>query len=147
MWFQTPATAGISGLTAMAASRREATPVSTLFFSRYNTESLHTSIRHQVYLRTGEVVDRQGDNQLATIMASVYDASQDPTIEAAVSTRATGDIVRTLNARVVARAVHEVVGAIAMHRHYMRDVSSPVPDPLPRSVFPDERTGNRNTYQ
>lgn len=145
MWFETPGVAGVSGATAVAGSRKEATPASTLFFSRFNIESIHTSIRHQVYLRTGAVIDRQGDNQLSIIMASVYDESQVPTIEAAVPAGDTRMIVRTLNARVVERAVNEVVNAIAMHRQYTKDINTPVPVPIPFGEYADQRTGNRNS--
>lgn len=143
MLFESPTVSGLAVSTVVSPPRVEQTHVSHLFFSDQNIEALHTSIRYQVYARTGKVIDRQGDNQLRTLMASVYETSQAPTLEGAVPAGSTTSMVRTLNGRVVSRAVNEIVNAIGMHRFYMQDVASPVPHPMPRSEFADQRTGTK----
>lgn len=142
MLFETPTVSGIAVGTVVSPPRVEETPVSYAFFSKTNVESLHTSIRYQVYVRTGNIIDRQGDNQLRIVMAAVYDNSQTPTLESAIAGR-TISIVKTLNARVINKAVNEIINAINMHRFYLNDVSSPVPDPIERSQFADQRKGTK----
>lgn len=140
MLFETPTVSGMAAGAVVSPSRTEQTPVSHAFFSGTNMGALHTSIRYQVYLRTGDIIDRQGDNQLWTIMAGVYQSSRGLGGEGAAAGR-TGEVVRALNARVINRAVDEIVSAISMHRFYLNDVSSPVPDPIDRGQFADQRTG------
>lgn len=142
--FETPAAPGRAAGALASPARVEATPVTHLFFHPHNIETLHTRIRYEVYRLTTKVIDRQGDKQLRTIMAAVYADSQDPTLESAIADAGTTDAaVRALNARVVDRAVGEIRSAISFHRHYMDDIATPVPTPMPRSVFSDERKGTR----
>ena len=72
MIFETPTVAGLGVGNVVAPARVERTPVTHLFFHPQNIEALHTSVRYQVYRRTRQVIDRQGDNQLRIIMAGVY---------------------------------------------------------------------------
>ena len=141
MIFETPTVAGLGAGNVVSPARVERTPVTHLFFHPQNIDALHTSIRYGVYKRTQQVIDRQGDNQLRVIMTGVYEDSQDPTLESAVHGATVGAVVQALNARVVHRAVNEIVNAMGMHRFYMNDIASPVPTPLERSQFADQRKG------
>lgn len=141
MLFETPTVAGLGAGNVVSPARVERTPVTHLFFHARNIESLHTSIRYRVYQRTGEVIDRQGDNQLRIIMTAVYGDSQDPTLESAVRGATASAVVQALNERVVHRAVNEIVNAMGMHRFYLDDIANPVPMPLERSQFSDQSTG------
>jgi hypothetical protein len=139
MIFETPTVAGIAAGNVITPTRLEQTPVSYMFFHPTNVESLHTSIRYRVHQRTGLVIDRQGDNQLRTLMTSVYQDSQSPTMESAFASSRIHEIVRGLNSRVVHRAVHEVLNSINMHSYYMEDIATPVPQPMERSLYSNQR--------
>jgi hypothetical protein len=141
--FQMPAISGRAAGNVVAPSRVERTPVSFLFFHPENVEALHTSIRYQVYVRTGRVIDRQGDNQLRVVMTGVYQNSQSPTIESAIRGRSSVAVVQEMNSRVVRRAVDEIVSAMDMHRFYLNDIANPVPEPLDRAEFADRRRGTK----
>eukprot|EP00873_Tetraselmis_striata_P033826 jgi/Tetstr1/454090/TSEL_041009.t1 len=141
MLFETPTARGMESGIVVSPGRTEATPVSHMFFHPRNVEALHTSIRYEVYRRTGKVIDRQGDNQLRTLITGVYADSQSPTLESAVRGGSVAAVVGTLNARVISRAAGEIVSAMDMHRFYMQDIANPVPLPLRRSEFADRSTG------
>ena len=48
------------------------TPVSESFFSRFNTEYLHSGIVKNVNAKTGMNIDRQSDGDLRALMTRVY---------------------------------------------------------------------------
>ena len=141
--FQIPAISGRAAGNVVAPSRVERTPVSFLFFHPENVEALHTSIRYHVYVRTGRVIDRQGDNQLRVVMAAVYQNSQSPTVESAIGGHSSAAVVQEMNSRVVRRAADEIVSAMDMYRFYLNDLATPVPEPLDRSLFADRRRGTK----
>jgi hypothetical protein len=72
-------------------------------------------------------------------MTSVYQDSQSPTMESAFASSRIHEIVRGLNSRVVHRAVHEVLNSINMHSYYMEDIATPVPQPMERSLYSNQR--------
>ncbi|AUF82645.1 hypothetical protein TetV_563 [Tetraselmis virus 1] len=140
MLFETPTVGGVAAGHTVAPPRLEKTPVSAVFFHPRNIQCLHNSIRYRVYKKTGKVIDRQGDQQLYVLMSSVYQDSQDPTLESGLS-GSVDDIIRKLNERVLYKAVNEILNAMQYYQFYMNDISTPVPTPLPRSEFADQRTG------
>nr|WRJ69909.1 hypothetical protein TetV2_00464 [Oceanusvirus sp.] len=140
MLFETPTVGGMAAGNAVAPHRIERTPVSYSFFHPRNVEALQTSIRYRVHRQTGKVIDPQGRNQLLTVMQAIYDDSQDPTLESGISGNPS-QVIRKLNERVIYRAVSEIVGAMRYHQFYLDDIANPVPQPLPRSQFSDQRTG------
>lgn len=144
MLFQTPVMAGTASGNLVTPTRIEQTPVSYLFFHPANVDALHTSIRYHVHQRTNVVIDRQGDYQLRLIMAAIYQDSQHPTLESAFAESATHRIVQGLNARVVNKAVHEIIASLHMHNHYINDIASPVPVPMERSAYSNQRARQKS---
>ena len=141
MIFETPSLRGIAAGNMVSPKRVEVTPVSHGFFHPRNVKALHTSIRYAVYDNTGKVIDTQGDKQLHAIMQAVYEDGQDPTLESALVRGDTIQQIRALNQRVINRAVREIIAAMRQHAFYINDISNPVPAPLPRSKFADQKTG------
>lgn len=100
------------------------TPLSRVFFSRVNIDALQEGIRYRVYVETQgrHVIDRQSDQELFTVMRSIYlqYARNDP--------RNIIGQVRQLNALVLDYCVRTVVSELGMYMRYLHDISHmPVP--------------------
>lgn len=124
MIFETPTSSGMAVGSVVSPVRIEETPVSHLFFHPKNIEALHTSIRYKVYQSTGKIIDRQGDNQLRTIMTGTYSSSRIPSYTGGISAKVR-EAVGLLNASVVNRAVGEIISAIRTHERYLTDIGRP----------------------
>jgi hypothetical protein len=102
-------------------------PVSELFFSQRNIDTLQEGIRYRVYTDSGNsmVIGRQSDVELGLVMRSVF-------LQEAMNGE--HDIVpqvRALNTTVLAYCVPRVLQEAKMYEQYRRDVSS-LPVPLAR---------------
>lgn len=103
------------------------TPLSDLFFSRLNVEALQHGIRYSVYKRTQKVIGNQSEEELVTIMRSIYYQHAE---NRAHDIKAQ---VRALNAYVLEFAVDRIIGEMRMQQSYLRDISQ-LPTPIPRSI-------------
>jgi len=89
--------------------------VSSLYFSATNVGALQHGLRYGVFVRTGDVVGEQSEEELRAIMRGVYLAHGVNLPYGVV------EQVRSLNARVLEFAVPRVADAVAAYRGYVRD--------------------------
>jgi len=101
--------------------------VSDLVFSYKNIEALQEVIRYRVYVESSGqfTIDRQSDNELKTIMRSIY-------LQYGIGNNDCIGQVRKLNARVLEWIVPEVLNNLLQYERYKQDVST-LPMPLDRS--------------
>lgn len=112
------------------------TPLSRSFFSAGNMDSIQSSLRIVVREKTGYVIGRQSEEQVALIMRSVFTLY-------ANSGAPVGDEVRRLNAYVLSQLAPMVGTGIAAYLGYVRDASQ-MHVPLERPVNMSMK-GSRNT--
>jgi len=103
-------------------------PVSDLFFSEFNINTLQDAIRYRVYTESNGkyTIGRQSDQELKAVMRSIYyqySLNQD--------TNCVGQ-VRVLNTYVLDWTVSEVLSNLLQHQRYKVDIST-LPMPLERS--------------
>ena len=101
--------------------------VSDLYFSLENIEALHEAIRYRVYVESSGqfTIDRQSDNELKTVMRSIY-------LQFGIGNNDCVGQVRKLNARVLEWIVPEVLNNLLQYARYKQDVST-LPMPMDRS--------------
>ena len=92
------------------------TPLSKSFFSASNMDSIQSSLRIVVREKTGYVIGRQSEEQVALIMRSVFTLY-------ANSGAPVNDEVRRLNAYVLNQLAPMVGTGIAAYLGYVRDAS------------------------
>lgn len=112
---------------ALRAIHQVSSPLNTAFFSRANMDRLQTEMRETVRRNTGQVIGRQSDTELLTIMRYVYmdNANEDPRDVNAEMSR--------LNALVLAQAVPIVTTGVLQYVAYVKELNSPW-EPPPRGV-------------
>ena len=108
-----------------------ATPVSELFFSQFNVDTVQDAIRYRVYKESpgNTVISRQSDVELAVIMRSVYlQYCQNQTSDCV-------NQVKQLNSQVLEFAVPIILRELQQYATYRHDISTyPVPLDLPKNV-------------
>jgi hypothetical protein len=104
----------------------DASATSDAFFSRDNIDALQEGIRYTVFVRSGArkyVISRQSEEELLTVMRSVY-------LQYATNTPGVADLeeVRRLNGRVIDYCAPRILSELVQHSLYMRDLQQlPVP--------------------
>jgi hypothetical protein len=121
-------------------------PVRVAFLHPDNVDALHKMIRYRVYQLTGKVIDPQSTRELGIVMSHVLhnhttELGAAPGVGiinamqgSAMNAASPHHRLRELDNRVLDLVTKKIIGSIGMHETYMRDVKSPVPVPLPRSV-------------
>ena len=106
-------------------------PLSESFFSRFNTEYLHSSIVKNVSSKTGMNIDRQSDGDLRALMVRVYDhVALDPYTMGAISSQ-----VSRMNDLVIQEASKTIQTGILQQLSYIDYVTrNPVPLEMPVST-------------
>jgi len=102
------------------------TVVSDMFFSQANIDALQLGLRYGVWKRTGKTIGNQDPIQLKAVMRNMYN-----TYGMNRSTEVL-DQVRVLNGWVLDYCIPDVVSALSMHDHYLRDIKQ-LPVPLERA--------------
>lgn len=112
---------------ALKTIHQVSSPLNTAFFSRANMDGLQAQLRDAVHRKTGQLIGRQSDTELLTIMRYVFmdHANEDP--------RDVGAEVSSLNARVLAQAVPIVTTGVLQYVAYVKELNSPW-EPPPRGV-------------
>lgn len=100
------------------------TPVSKVFFSRTNIDTIQNEIRRSVFERSqpkGYVIDNQSVDELKIIMRAMF--YQFATYSGDVASQ-----VKELNERVIKWSVPHVLSAVEHHMYYLKDIETyPVP--------------------
>lgn len=124
----------------------EHTPVSSLFFSRLNMDTLHQGICNMVYnsSRGKYNIGRQSETELKIIMRSIYfESLKNSSQNIFISMLQTGnknsdnhviDSVKKLNKSVLDWVVPKVITNLEQFDKYKRDIST-LPSPLDRPTF------------
>jgi hypothetical protein len=94
------------------------TPLSRSFFSATNMDSIQSNLRLIVREKTGYIIGRQSEEQVALIMRSIFTlyANSGAPVE---------NEVRRLNAIVLSELAPQVGTGIAAYLGYVRDASRP----------------------
>ena len=104
------------------------TPLSKVFFSASNMNTIQTNLRIVVREKTGYLIGRQSDEQVAIVMRGMYILYADPGNE--IDTE-----VRRLNAIVLSQLAPMVGTGIAAYIGYMRDSTQMhVPHERPKNM-------------
>ena len=101
--------------------------ISELFFSAKNIDAIQEGIRYRVYVESNGqfTIDRQSDQELKTVMRSIY-------LQHGIGNMDCIGQVRTLNAKVLEWVVPEVLNNLLQYARYKQDAST-LPMPLGRS--------------
>ena len=107
------------------------TPVSESFFSRFNTEYLHSSIVKNVNSKTGMNIDRQSDGDLRALMTRVYNhVIVDPYTVSSISPQ-----VSRMNDLVIQEATKTIQTGVLQQLSFIDYVTrNPVPLAMPVST-------------
>lgn len=115
-------------------------PISSLYFSKHNIETLQNGIRYSVYTKTtpSQIIDKQSENELLIIMRSIYlqycKHKSYNIIEQ----------VKDLNTKVLDFAVPKILTELNQYINYKVDASS-LPMPMARSKNMSQ-TGTKILY-
>ena len=116
----------------MNTMRQTKNPLGNAFFSAENMNVIQNSIRNTIKSETGLNIDRQNNNDLATIMRYIYITN---------SFNPGSDIssqVMLMNKRTSEKAVGQVRTGLAERIGYLRDIASP--------IYPNARPVSTTTY-
>jgi Family of unknown function (DUF5761) len=117
------------------------TPLSESFFSRFNTEYLHSAIVKNVSAKTGMNIDRQNDGDLRALMVRVYDhMAMDPYSVGSISAQVT-----RMNDVVVQEASKTIQTGVLQQLSFIDYVTrNPVPLEMPvsTSTYGNKISGN-----
>lgn len=109
--------------------RQAPSPLNNAFFSTQNMNKIQNSIRSSVKSETGLSIDRQNDDDLATIMRYIYITnSLNPGADVTSQ-------VMLMNQRTKDKAMTQVRTGLAERIGYLRDIVEPIrPNALPVST-------------
>jgi hypothetical protein len=106
----------------------EANPLSSLFFSKQNIDSLQEAIRYLVWDKSCKkhIIDRQSDDELKVVMRSIYlqNAKHQP-----LNFK---EQIRELNTLVLRFCVPKILNEIESYLNFRNEIST-LPKPLERS--------------
>ena len=129
------------------------TPLTFLYFSGKNVENVQKLLRLRVFKETEYVIDDQSQNELLTIMRSVFleHSSHPPLIHQDMKkdqldillTKYTNEVDR-LNRLVVELVVPKLIGQLKQYFGYLKDSSS---QPIPLSQPVNESTAGKKAYK
>lgn len=118
----------------------EESELSNAFLSPQNTETIQQEIRYGVYKNTNRVISKQSEQELFTIMRSIY--LQNGGVRVFTQNDFIGAI-QGLNKMVVDYSVENISSKIKQHEMYIQDVSK-LPEPIER---PQYENGKGTTYR
>lgn len=105
------------------------TPLTDAYFSDFNREQIHSQIISSVQAKTGQVIDKQNDQDLQVLMKKVYASMARNQYE---NLRLQID---TMNAQVVKEATGMIASGVTQQMAYLRDINAlPVPMPAPANT-------------
>jgi hypothetical protein len=109
--------------------RQEDTPLSLQFFSTGNINQVQKMIRNTIKSETGLAIDRQNDDDLATLMRYIYITnSWNPASQVQ-------EQIALLNKRSSEKALTQVRSGLAERIGFLRDIAEPIrPNALPQST-------------
>lgn len=109
--------------------RQSPTPLGNAFFSPQNMNFIQNDIRRSIKSETGLSIDRQNDDDLATIMRFIYITNSfNPGADVSAQ-------VQMMNKRTADKALDQVRSGLAERIGYLRDISEPIyPNALPVST-------------
>jgi hypothetical protein len=129
------------------------TPLTFLYFSGKNVENVQKLLRLRVFKETEYVIDDQSQNELLTIMRSVFleHSSHPPLIHQDMKKdqleillkKYTNEVDR-LNRLVVELVVPKLIGQLKQYFGYLKDASS---QPMPLSQPVNESTAGKKAYK
>lgn len=112
--------------------RQEDTPLSMSFFSTGNINKIQNTIRQSIKSETGMSIDRQNDDDLATLMRYIYITnSWNPASQIQ-------EQIALLNKRTADKALTQVRSGLAERIGYLRDLATP--------IQPNDRPVSTTTY-
>lgn len=118
----------------------EDSDMSKSFLSPENTQNIQNDIRYGVFQNTNKIISKQSNEELFTIMRSIY-------LQNGGTRIFTGndfiENIRNLNKKVIDYSVENIVSKIKQHDMYIKDVST-LPVPLER---PKYENGKSTTYR
>lgn len=109
----------------------ESSDLSNAFLSQENTDNIQKDIRFGVYKNTNKVISKQSNEEVFTIMRSVY--LQNGGTRVFTENDFTGAIQK-LNQMVVDYSVENIASKIKQHDMYIEDISK-LPVPLERPKY------------
>lgn len=113
----------------------ETSDLSNAFLSSENTENIQQDIRYGVFKHTNKVISKQSNEELFTIMRSVY--LQNGGVRVFTENDFIGAI-QGLNKMVVDYSVENIASKIKQHDMYIEDISK-LPVPLERPKYDSTR--------
>ena len=129
------------------------TPLTFLYFSGKNVENVQKLLRLRVFKETEYVIDDQSQNELLTIMRSVFleHSSHPPLIhqdmkkdQVEILLKKYTNEVDRLNRLVVELVVPKLIGQLKQYFGYLKDASS---QPMPLSQPVNESTAGKKAYK
>tara|TARA_B100000427_G_C15498860_1_gene591117 strand:+ start:1466 stop:1954 length:489 start_codon:yes stop_codon:yes gene_type:complete len=114
----------------------ESSKMSDYFFSMKNREDIQQNIRYNVFKNTDKVISKQSDEEIYTIMRSIYlqkgglrFSTHDEMLE----------IIKGLNGDVIDYSVKNVTNTLKQHDMYLNDISK-LPIPLENPKYDKKNT-------
>jgi hypothetical protein len=129
------------------------TPLTFLYFSGKNVENVQKLLRLRVFKETEYVIDDQSQNELLTIMRSVFleHSSHPPLIhqdmkkdQVEILLKKYTNEVDRLNRLVVELVVPKLIGQLKQYFGYLKDASS---QPMPLSQPVNDSTAGKKAYK
>ena len=107
------------------------TPLSRMFFSELNMNTLQRTIRQEFKDKTGIAIDYQDSTQLMVLMRAVY-------ITGAVNPWVPGNQLDRMNSQVVKQALSQINTGVTGYINYMKNVNTvslPMSLPMNTSTY------------
>ena len=110
----------------MRTVQQQGTPLSQLFFSDFNLQTIQNTIRGEFKKQTGIAIDYQKQDDVLTLMRMVYINN---------SINPYDDILnqaKRMNALVVSKALEQIGTGVSQYIGYLKNISTPrVPEARP----------------
>jgi len=100
----------------------EKTPLNQAFFSQANFQIIQNSIRHSVFLKSGQVIDPVSTDDLFMVMRAIF-LQYSRNLPSEIPKQ-----IQELNDRVATWCVPKILAEVSMYKTYLTDISNmPVP--------------------
>jgi len=109
----------------------ESTDLSNAFLSKGNVENIQQEIRFGVYQNTNKVISKQSNQELFTIMRSIYLQNGGIRVFSEADFK---NAILGLNKKVVDYSVENISSKVKQHDMYINDISK-LPVPLERPKY------------
>ena len=113
----------------------EKSKLSEAFLSSENIDIIQESIRHGVYQKIGKIISKQSNEEVFTIMRSIY------LQEGGKRIRDRSDLMKeihSLNKKVIDYSVDFISSKLKQYDMYLNDIST-LPVPLERPIYDNKR--------